>query len=54
VDGLRELKSELLAERLAALKAWKSSAHNSGDIRESGVFDEYVIGQFIADENEEG
>ena len=54
VEGLKELKRELLTERLNALKAWKSSPRNSGDIRESGVFDEYVIGQFIANENEEG
>ncbi|MDD9853500.1 MAG: hypothetical protein OXU78_06070 [Deltaproteobacteria bacterium] len=54
VEGLKELKRELLTERLSALKAWKSSPRNSGDIRESGVFDEYVIGQFIANENEEG
>lgn len=54
VAGLRELKGELLSERLEALRAWKSSARNSGDIRESGVFDEYAIGQFVANENEEG
>ena len=54
VEGLKELKRELLTERLSALKAWKSSPRNSGDIRESGVFDEYVIGQVIANENEEG
>ena len=52
-DNLRRVSQELLQERLAALRAWKSS-HTSDDIRQSGVFDEFVIAKFISGNTKEG
>ena len=52
-SGLDDLYAKLFKERMDALQAWGDSQDGTlGNLAESGIFDEIVIGAFISNRND--